>query len=302
MHTGEELEAPSAQAERVGGATVHPATPESPIAAESTLGFRPSAWSGLGLFLLAFSLYVVASLLLVTRLGLPGLVAVQLVCLLLPGVWLIKSMGLRPQVFPVATLPQPQHLEVPLLLGVSVWYFLLVIALPLQQLVLPVPEQFLAERAEFFSPDGSLLSWVGVGLAGALCPAVCEEVFFRGVLLPCCRATWSDLTSVVVVSLLFALFHFNPYQLSVTFLQGLILGLLLIWSGTLFAPMLFHFLNNAMVILISALMPEADPTQALPAWGLLVAALPLGAGVALLVKDVRARRNGPIAPLKENLS
>lgn len=260
----------------------------SPDAAASAL-LRPAARLGLLFFVLMFVVYAGVSLAVVARAGLLGLVGVQVVCLLLPSLLYLKKLGLLSRLLSLETLPEPQHLEVPILLGVSVWYFLLVIALPLQQLVLPVPQEFIDQRASFFTPQGGTMAWIGVLLASAACPAVCEEIFFRGVLLQCFRGSGSNLMAVIVVSVLFSLFHFNPYQISVTFLQGLILGLLMVWSGSLVAPMLFHFFNNAMVILVTAMLPEADPTQSLPVWGLGVASMPLSVGVILLIRDIRAR-------------
>jgi membrane protease YdiL (CAAX protease family) len=72
----------------------------------------------------------------------------------------------------------------------------------------------------------------------------CEEVFFRGVLQP--------EIGVLAASLVFGMIHCGsmemfPYALW-TYAAGVFLGYLYIWTGSLWAPILAHGINNFIVI------------------------------------------------------
>jgi len=87
----------------------------------------------------------------------------------------------------------------------------------------------------------------------ALVPAVCEEVFFRGVLLRLSyQGTGKIHVGVLLSAVIFALFHFEfDNILSITFM-GVILGYLYVYTGSILVPILLHFLNNSIYIILSA--------------------------------------------------
>jgi membrane protease YdiL (CAAX protease family) len=92
----------------------------------------------------------------------------------------------------------------------------------------------------------------------ALVPAICEEMFFRGVLLRLSyQGTGKIHLGVLFSALIFALFHFEfDNILSITFM-GVILGYLYVYSGTILVPILLHFLNNSIYIILSAVSAGA---------------------------------------------
>ncbi len=83
----------------------------------------------------------------------------------------------------------------------------------------------------------------------AVVPAVCEELTHRGMLLNGLRK-YGDRTAVFVSALLFGLMHQNILQVFYAFIAGLILGTLRIKSGSIIMPMLVHFGNNCLSVLI----------------------------------------------------
>ncbi|MBL4704766.1 MAG: CPBP family intramembrane metalloprotease [Flavobacteriales bacterium] len=90
-------------------------------------------------------------------------------------------------------------------------------------------------------------------LTMALVPAVGEELFFRGVILRLSyQGTKKIHLGVILSAVLFAIFHFDfENVLSIT-LMGVVLGYIYIYTGSLLVPMVLHFLNNAVLILIAA--------------------------------------------------
>jgi membrane protease YdiL (CAAX protease family) len=91
----------------------------------------------------------------------------------------------------------------------------------------------------------------------ALIPAVCEEVFFRGLLLP----FFSDWTKnkaagIWISALLFTLLHFSVTQFIPILFMGLVLGYLFVWTRSLWASVMVHFLNNASTVLFHQLSDQ----------------------------------------------
>ena len=80
----------------------------------------------------------------------------------------------------------------------------------------------------------------------ALLPALSEELTFRGVLqnLLAKRGTAVD---VWVTAFIFSAIHMQFYGFIPRFLMGALLGYALLWSRSIWLPILLHFTNNAMV-------------------------------------------------------
>ena len=88
-------------------------------------------------------------------------------------------------------------------------------------------------------------------LAVALVPAVCEEMFFRGLLqsffMP--RLKHDHLT-VWLVALLFAIVHFQFEGVLARIFLGALLGYLYLYTRSLWIPIGVHFLNNAAAVVL----------------------------------------------------
>lgn len=115
---------------------------------------------------------------------------------------------------------------------------------------------FLLEKIGY-SPDTSLPLpltngwWLIINLfALAIIPAVCEEVIYRGIILNGFRR-FGTVNAILISSLFFALAHGSAMQFFYQFILGIVLGFVLIKTGSIFASMLVHFLNNATVIVFN---------------------------------------------------
>jgi sodium transport system permease protein len=80
----------------------------------------------------------------------------------------------------------------------------------------------------------------------AVTPAICEELAFRGFILSGLARGGRLAIAVGISSLMFGIIHMIPQQAFNAALLGLVLGLLAIYSRSLFPAMAFHFLNNAL--------------------------------------------------------
>jgi membrane protease YdiL (CAAX protease family) len=91
----------------------------------------------------------------------------------------------------------------------------------------------------------------------ALVPAVCEEFFFRGVLLQYTRFVFNfEWPAIIVSALVFSGFHGQFYGFLPRFVMGILLGLLYMRTSNIWAPVLAHFLNNAFAVLMSYFSKE----------------------------------------------
>jgi membrane protease YdiL (CAAX protease family) len=193
----------------------------------------------------------IAVSMLVWKLGIGGIMIVQLSCVLAPSLLYVKLTGISWENGLALRFPSSKVVAGSIALGGSVWFILISTVLVLQNLLFTPSEAFLAQRQELFFSSSGWWYWLFLWTAAALTPAICEEFLFRGVLFHVLRRRFGVWVSTLSVSILFALFHFNPYQLSITFLLGCVLAWLVVRTKSLFSSMIFHLLNNTMVLIVA---------------------------------------------------
>lgn len=87
----------------------------------------------------------------------------------------------------------------------------------------------------------------------ALTPAICEEVIFRGYLQRNVERRLGAGASVVLVGLLFGLFHLRLTEFIPLSMLGIYLGYVVWVSGSLWTAVLVHLLNNGIAVVVSNL-------------------------------------------------
>jgi len=113
----------------------------------------------------------------------------------------------------------------------------------------------LSEPPSYLMPIGGLE--IAFGLLFIAVVAVSEEIIFRGYLLLRLRAiTGSPAAALVLASLLFALGHGYQGSAGVVTVgtMGVLLGLVYLWRGSLTAPIVMHFLQNFIGIVVVPLL------------------------------------------------
>ncbi len=126
----------------------------------------------------------------------------------------------------------------------------------LQQQIVPVHliSSYLSMDRELISGYMGIAKMLGdvhpalLYLIGGLLPAVCEEFFFRGFLLNLSMKYYSKPASLIIVSLIFSLMHFQMIAALPLFIFGLLLGMLTLYTGKLSYAVLLHFLNNSITL------------------------------------------------------
>jgi membrane protease YdiL (CAAX protease family) len=103
-----------------------------------------------------------------------------------------------------------------------------------------------AEITERFLDVKSAGALVMNVIIAALIPAIGEELLFRGILQRI-FSEWfrSAFLGILVSSILFSALHLQFYGFVPRMMLGILLGYMLLWSGSLWLPMVAHFINNA---------------------------------------------------------
>jgi uncharacterized protein len=119
----------------------------------------------------------------------------------------------------------------------------------------------------------------------AVLPAIGEEFFFRGVLQKILIKLFrSGHIAIWFTAFIFSAIHFQFFGFVPRFILGLIFGYLFFWSGTLWLPVISHFINNAVPVIIAYIqgMEKFNTPSDTPVWKLALA-LPLPVAIGMVI-------------------
>jgi membrane protease YdiL (CAAX protease family) len=100
----------------------------------------------------------------------------------------------------------------------------------------------------------------------AVLPAVSEEITFRGVLqqlltaphrLSPLASRLSPHLAIWLTAIIFSAVHMQFYGFVPRMLMGALFGYMFVWTGSLWVPILMHFVNNGMAVLLYFLANKA---------------------------------------------
>ncbi len=93
----------------------------------------------------------------------------------------------------------------------------------------------------------------------AVLPAIGEELLFRGVLLRLFNDWVKNMHIAIIISAFFFSFiHLQFYGFIPRMLLGILFGYLLYWSGSIWLPVLAHFINNTLAVTAFYFMKDTD--------------------------------------------
>jgi membrane protease YdiL (CAAX protease family) len=91
---------------------------------------------------------------------------------------------------------------------------------------------------------------VNILMIGIL-PSVGEELVFRSILQPMFGKWLRNIhLGIIVSAILFSMMHMQFYGFLPRMGLGIVLGYFYFWSGSIFVPMLMHFVNNGSAVLV----------------------------------------------------
>jgi sodium transport system permease protein len=113
------------------------------------------------------------------------------------------------------------------------------------QSLYPTPNAIPEQLKQVLENSPNLWSMVFVM---ALTPAICEELAFRGFILSGLRHLGHKWRAIVLSSVMFGFTHLILQQSVSASIVGVVVGYLVVQSGSIFPAVLFHFGNNALML------------------------------------------------------
>lgn len=150
------------------------------------------------------------------------------------------------KILPVKT--QPKYY----LLGVLLIFGLLFSLNSLNELLVKLFELWGYERKPSNLPSFAGWNVAPALLFIALLPAIAEEILFRGIVLQCAERGAGSVLAIVFGGLCFSLYHGSVEQTAYQFVCGCLFGLLAVRARSIGPTVVIHFLNNAVIIILSA--------------------------------------------------
>ncbi len=254
---------------------------------------KPGSLPTPGLALVAFAALLVltfyGSLLLEHRSIVVMLLTTEYGFFLLPTLAIVIAFG-----FPAIRtlrLRRPTVLAVlgSIVIGLSGW----TVAAGLLVRLLPPPDSLVRGLERILLLDGHNAPLWAIWLVVGVSPAICEELFFRGLALTGMRrlGMWP---AIAVTAFLFALAHSSIYRLLPTLFLGVLFGYVVWKSGSVACSMVAHALNNGLMASLAASPSFAraiglNPTERFLPWNVIaMGSVALVVGVVLVHLGTRS--------------
>ncbi len=122
------------------------------------------------------------------------------------------------------------------------------VMLPVTSLI-PSYEIFEEIRNERFQKPGNGIELVLLVLSISLLPALVEEIFFRGILYKNFRRKYGITVSVIILTIIFYLFHLDPQMIFFLVIGNIVLCLSFEYTKSLVVPFVVHLGINFCALL-----------------------------------------------------
>lgn len=100
--------------------------------------------------------------------------------------------------------------------------------------------EIIKEQFQAIALSSPLLTLLAIGIFAP----IAEEILFRGAIYNLFKDNIGKYVALIISSVLFALIHLNIYQASYTLFIGFFLGIILMKTGSLWLPIIFHIVYN----------------------------------------------------------
>ena len=192
---------------------------------------------------------------------LPGLYLTEWLLILGPPLVLLKRKKVDVKECLSLRSLTVKHVFLGVLAGLGVSFLMFETVFLMERILGPHPVAEFIEKA-FPTTWLGFIPWVfGMGFSAGFC----EEVLFRGFIQNGLYRRWGAVKAVMTTTILFAVFHLDPWRIPATILFGLLAGYLLVRTSSLFTAMASHITVNslAQVLAFTQAFPEKDVEWAL---------------------------------------
>ncbi len=116
--------------------------------------------------------------------------------------------------------------------------------------------QFVKKGISAVQAPGGALGIIITVIVFGIVPAIVEELVYRGVVFNGLMKSYKPWKAIVFSALIFMLMHFNVYQMVYQFIMGIILATICYYTGSILYSIIFHAINNVVVVLLSYFAPN----------------------------------------------
>lgn len=178
-----------------------------------------------------------------------GLLITEYILILLPSLLYIKLRG--DSIKKTLKLNMITFKQVLMVIGITIFTY--PIAIFCQVIFLGILTRFVQVRPQIVPMPEDGFQYLVSFLIIALSPGICEEVMFRGVMLN----SYEELgykKSIIITSILFGMFHFTLLNLVGPIVLGIIFGIMVYKTKSIFSSILAHTTNNGIAITLGYML------------------------------------------------
>jgi uncharacterized protein len=226
-----------------------------------------------------------------------GMIATQVLIILIPAIWYWRRFQVDQIAFARLQSLSFKYIPSIILLAASFWLINMFIAVGLVGWLINIG----FEPVVLIEPPSSWQQYLGYLVVLSVFAGICEEVLFRGTIMPALEK-YGLVPALVFSSLLFALLHGSFLSLLSTFVLGVVMAVIVIKTGSLWGGIIYHMLNNFFAATYLFLVGSIEVTPVEIETSAYLALLPfLIFGLAGAVIGMRQlNRNSESQPLLKN--
>lgn len=179
-----------------------------------------------------------------------GLIVTEYILVLMPVIILIKLKNINIKTFLRLNKLKLKHI----LIIVIITLLIYPVAVFFNMSMLTALSYFGLEIRPLPIPKASnLLEYINLFFIIAISAGICEEVFFRGLLLRVYGEKYK-VAGIVITAILFGVFHFNLQNLLAPIVLGLVFGYLVYITDSIYAGIVGHIVNNGFAVTLTYLL------------------------------------------------
>jgi len=203
-------------------------------------------YHGIILFALVIAFLILGAVPIQTNLGMGGVALTEIILLVMAlAAALLLKVDLK-AMFPVKKPKVRQVFGVILL-----WFGTYLLGILATLIVAFFAPEGMAEISvalnEVFTSVPMLVAYLVV----AVMPAICEEALHRGFIMTSMKSIRKEWVIVLVMGLVFGIFHLDVYRFAATAILGMALTYVMLKTENILMPALFHLINNLLAVTAS---------------------------------------------------
>ena len=214
---------------------------------------KPRGLIGVCALLVTFVFFFFVAFPLQLRFGMWGLALTQLGILVIALIPMFLFKWKLRDVMPLKRVTPKQLLAVMMLIVAT--YIVVNMVSVATAYLFPQSTQLSADIVDFFATTPFIVSLIIISVVTGLC----EEALHRGLIQHTFTKGRSELAVMLIMALIFGLFHLSPFRFLPTAIMGFVLTYVMIKTENFLVPVLYHAIHNAVAFVQSY---GADTSQA----------------------------------------